>query len=182
MYKRSADRSLTDARFWLYSRAPISTRSSAPPPRPTGRAAATAHLRWHPLRGEWVAYAEPPAGPHVSAARRIQPAGADAPIRTHPTELPVGDYDVAVFENLFPTLSTDAHGAAASTIVDTRPRNGACEVVVFTQDPAQSLGSLPLVAHRAALRGLGRPVRRARRARRRAVRVSRSRTAASRSA
>jgi UDPglucose--hexose-1-phosphate uridylyltransferase len=48
-----------------------------------------------------------------------------------------------VFENLFPTFamsSTDRPEA----IVETKPACGVCEVVVFTQDPSQSLGGLPL--------------------------------------
>src|SRR5213079_2938613 len=68
-------------------------------------------------------------------------APSDDPKR--PSELPVGDYDVAVFDNLFPTFSADAT-AQPDEIVDTRPAKGACEVVVFTQDPSQSLGRLPL--------------------------------------
>jgi UDPglucose--hexose-1-phosphate uridylyltransferase len=57
--------------------------------------------------------------------------------------VPAGPWDVAVFENLFPTLSGQAHDPPAS-IVDTRAGHGACEVVVFTQDPASSLGRLPV--------------------------------------
>ena len=72
----------------------------------------------------------------------------------HPTEVPDGPWDVAVFENLFPTLTPLAHDP---------PRNdrrhpsgqGRCEVVVFTQDPTASLGALPLGAPRAAPGGLG---------------------------
>ena len=60
-----------------------------------------------------------------------------------PTEVPAGPWEVAVFENLFPTLSGQAHDPPAS-IVDTRPGRGACEVVVFTQDPTSSLGRLPV--------------------------------------
>ena len=53
----------------------------------------------------------------------------------HPTELPAGDYEVAVFENRFPTLTGRADEPAPPAIVPTRPGKGACEVVVFTQDP-----------------------------------------------
>src|SRR5947199_8112424 len=58
--------------------------------------------------------------------------------------LPPGHYDVAVFENRFPTLTEHAEEPAPPAIVATRPGKGACEVVVFTQDPASSLGALPL--------------------------------------
>lgn len=60
-----------------------------------------------------------------------------------PTELPQGRYDVAVFDNRFPSLTVNAQ-QPPDLIVDTLPANGACEVVVFTQDPNQSLGSLDL--------------------------------------
>jgi UDPglucose--hexose-1-phosphate uridylyltransferase len=60
-----------------------------------------------------------------------------------PTELPQGKYDIAVFDNRFPSMTPVAHDPPAE-IVNTLPANGACEVVVFTQDPEASLGSLEL--------------------------------------
>jgi UDPglucose--hexose-1-phosphate uridylyltransferase len=60
-----------------------------------------------------------------------------------PTELPQGQYDIAVFDNRFPSMALAAH-EPPSSIVETLPANGACEVVVFTQDPEASLGSLAL--------------------------------------
>jgi UDPglucose--hexose-1-phosphate uridylyltransferase len=104
--------------------------------------APTAHLRWHPLRGEWIAYAThrqhrtflPPAE-YNPLAPTADPAS--------PTELPAGEYDAAVFQNLFPTLTGRAHDPP-SPGVETLPAKGECEVVVFTRDPHASLGSLPL--------------------------------------
>ena len=100
------------------------------------------HLRWHPLRGEWIAYAS------HRQHRTFLPPPEWNPLAvttdpSAPTEVPAGPWDVAVFENLFPTLSGQAHDPPAS-IVDTRPGRGACEVVVFTQDPTSSLGRLPV--------------------------------------
>jgi UDPglucose--hexose-1-phosphate uridylyltransferase len=60
-----------------------------------------------------------------------------------PTELPQGNYDIAVFENRFPSLIPTATDAPAA-IVETLPANGACEVVVFTQNPQATLSGLPL--------------------------------------
>ena len=51
-------------------------------------------------------------------------------------------------------------------------RTGVCEVVVFTQDPASSLGRAPALASRAARRRLGRSLRGARRAAGGRVRLS----------
>ena len=128
-------------RLYLYGRRPIAAANGAPSPSLHG-SSPSSHLRWHPLRGEWVAYAShrqdrtflPPAS-YNPLAPTIDPAS--------PTEVPAGDWDVAVFENLFPTLTAGAHDPP-SCIVATRPGEGACEVVVFTQDPAMSLGRLPL--------------------------------------
>ena len=61
----------------------------------------------------------------------------------NPTELPQGDYDIAVFDNRFPSLSVKSH-SPPSSVVNTLPANGQCEVVVFTQDPFSSLAELPL--------------------------------------
>jgi UDPglucose--hexose-1-phosphate uridylyltransferase len=60
-----------------------------------------------------------------------------------PTELPVGQYDVAVFDNRFPSLIPSAKNPP-KTVVETLPANGICEVVVFAQNPQETLGSLPL--------------------------------------
>ena len=127
--------------LWLYAEQPIPDGIVAPGPVPPP-VAPNSHLRWHPLRGEWVAYAShrqhrtflPPPEWNPLAVT-TDPAA--------PTEVPAGAWDVAVFENLFPTLSGSAHDPP-DAIVDTRPGKGACEVVVFTQDPQSSLGRLPL--------------------------------------
>jgi UDPglucose--hexose-1-phosphate uridylyltransferase len=128
--------------LFLYGRAPIPEGIAAPSPAGAGATSPNPHLRYHPLRGEWVAYAG-----HRQDRTFLPPAEVN-PLRpstdpAHPTEVPAGAYDVAVFENLFPTLTGEAHDPPES-IVDTRPGKGACEVVVFTQDPSATLGSLPL--------------------------------------
>lgn len=126
----------------LYSRNPIPEGIEAPSPQPAGAPLPNPHLRWHPLRGEWVAYAShrqnrvflPPKEFNPLAVTRSQDA---------PTEVPDGDYDVAVFENLSPSLTRVA-GEPPASVVPTAPGYGACEVVVFTKDPETSLGKLPL--------------------------------------
>lgn len=125
----------------LYGRTPVTADGPAPSPS-AGPFTPNAHLRWHPLRGEWVAYAThrqhrtflPPAEYNPLAAT-VDPA--------RPTEVPGGNWDVAVFQNLFPTLTSGAHDPPRLD-VETRPALGECEVVVFTRDASASLGSLPL--------------------------------------
>jgi len=127
----------------LYSRRPIAATLRAPSPSPSHDAfAPNAHLRWHPLRGQWVVYATHRQHRTFLPPPEYNPLGPSlegAP----PTELPDGDYDAAVFDNLFPSLTRAAHDPPALA-VEARPARGACEVVVFTRDSRSSLGSLPL--------------------------------------
>ena len=125
----------------LYSRRPIVVAGVAPSPFPLPQEA-NPHLRWHPLRGEWVAYAAYRQGRTFLPPAEYNPL---APTRdpAHPTELPAGDYDIAVFDNRFPTLALSAHDPPDLTVA-TAPTSGQCEVVVFAQDAGASLGTLPV--------------------------------------
>jgi UDPglucose--hexose-1-phosphate uridylyltransferase len=125
----------------LYGRDPIPADLCAPAPL-DNRVPPNAHLRWHPLRGEWVAYASHRQNRTFLPPAEYNPLAPTSDPAT-PTELPAGRWDVAVFQNLFPTLTLDAHDPPHLS-VPTEPGTGVCEVVVFTQDPSTSLGRLPL--------------------------------------
>ncbi|HEV8480655.1 MAG TPA: galactose-1-phosphate uridylyltransferase [Candidatus Eisenbacteria bacterium] len=125
----------------LYGDEPFPEGMSAPqPPGPPVRA--HTQLRWHPFRGEWVAYAS-----HRQERTFLPPPGWDPLGPTEPggepTELPSGAWKIAVFENRFPSLAPEAP-APDPTIVETRPGTGVCEVVVYTPNAVGSLGELPL--------------------------------------
>jgi len=94
------------------------------------------------LRNEWVTYAA------YRQDRTFLPPPEYNPFAvTHSTEnlteVPEGDWDIAVFDNRFPALDLSAQGAPELS-VPSRPATGKCEVVVFTQDPSSSLSALPL--------------------------------------
>jgi UDPglucose--hexose-1-phosphate uridylyltransferase len=125
----------------LYSRRPIPEGLQAPSPDST-RTPPNPHLRWHPLRGEWIAYAGYRQNRTFLPPPQYNPL-APTTDPAHPTELPSGDYDVAVFENLFPTFAMST-ADPPQLAVNTKPAVGVCEVVVFTQDHSQSLGGLPI--------------------------------------
>jgi UDPglucose--hexose-1-phosphate uridylyltransferase len=127
--------------LWLYARQPIPDGLVAPSPN-AQPVSPNSHLRWHPLRGEWISYASHRQHRTFLPPPQWNPLAVTTDPEA-PTEVPAGPWDVAVFENLFPALSSQAHDPPAS-IVDTRPGRGACEVVVFTQDPTSSLGRLPV--------------------------------------
>jgi UDPglucose--hexose-1-phosphate uridylyltransferase len=103
---------------------------------------ANPHLRWHPLRGEWITYAAYRQGRTFLPPPEYNPLAVTID-PANPTEVPAGDWDVAVFDNRFPSLSLTAANPPAA-IVPTAPAIGKCEVVVFAQDPSGSLGALPL--------------------------------------
>jgi UDPglucose--hexose-1-phosphate uridylyltransferase len=125
----------------LYSRYPIADNIEAPSPS-NEPVQANPHLRWHPLRGEWVAYASHRQGRTFMPPPEYNPL-APTSNPQFPTELPQGRYDVAVFDNRFPSMTLAAHNPPGN-IVETLPANGACEVVVFTQNPNAALSSLEL--------------------------------------
>lgn len=139
MYKRRLTK--PDGRtLLLYGTAPV---DDAAAPSPGGAAQApNPHLRWHPLRGEWVAYAG-----HRQNRTFLPPAQYNplAPTNDprHPTEVPAGNWEIAVFDNLFPAFAATAHDPPTLDI-PTAPAKGRCEVVVFTQNPSATLGALPL--------------------------------------
>ena len=125
----------------LYAHQPLPDTLTAPSPSTTPHAP-NPHLRWHALRGEWVAYAGHRQHRTFLPPAEYNPLGPSTD-PAHPTEVPAGPWDVAVFDNLFPTLALSAHDPPELP-VPTAPGRGVCEVVVFTQNATASLGTLPL--------------------------------------
>lgn len=127
--------------LYLFSLEPISDSIVATCPQSDGNRP-TPHRRWHPLRQEWVIYAP------QRQNRTFLPPEDYSPLAVteradFPTEMPQGDYQVAVFENLYPAMTLN-NEQAPKLLVETRPSRGACEVVVFTKDPKTPLGKLPV--------------------------------------
>ncbi|MGW5687878.1 galactose-1-phosphate uridylyltransferase [Nonomuraea sp. NPDC003754] len=106
------------------------------PPRP-----AASELRYDPLTEEWVAMAG-----HRQTRTFLPPADECPLCPTRPgkpTEIPAADYDVAVFENRFPSFSTNLGTyTAPGGLSEVRPGVGRCEVVCFTSDHGSSFSAL----------------------------------------
>ncbi|WP_406313008.1 galactose-1-phosphate uridylyltransferase [Streptosporangium sp. NBC_01639] len=106
------------------------------PPRPPA-----SELRYDPLTEEWIAVAGHRQG------RTFLPPASECPLCPstpgHPTEIPSGAYDVAVFENRFPSFSfqTGEH-IEVGGLSEVRPGIGRCEVVCFTSDHDSSFSRL----------------------------------------
>lgn len=118
--------------------------------RPAEARPAGGQLRFDLLTGQWVAVAT-----HRQSRTHL-PVAAECPLCPsspgRPTEIPVADYEVVVFENRFPSLGP-ALGAvsldpsqdfaeAASESALTAPAYGRCEVVVFSSEHNGSFADL----------------------------------------
>ena len=96
--------------LWLYASQPIPDGLVAPSPN-AQPVSPNSHLRWHPLRGEWVTYAA------YRQNRTFLPPPEYNPLAptsdpAYPTELPGGNWEVAVFDNRFPALAAPFDGRA----------------------------------------------------------------------
>lgn len=100
------------------------------------------HMRWHPMRGEWVCYASHRQNRTFLPPKEFNPL-APTTSSDFPTELPAGKYDMAVFENLYASFDPRSTNAPSLNTA-TQPGKGACEVVVFSQNSEGSLGGLSL--------------------------------------
>ncbi|MEU3074336.1 galactose-1-phosphate uridylyltransferase [Streptomyces laurentii] len=123
---------LADGRELVYFDAHDDTVRDAADPRPLTPVTSASEIRHDPLLDEHVAIASHRQG------RTYHPPADSCPLcpstGDRHSEIPADAYDVAVFENRFPSLSGD---------------NGRCEVVCFTSDHTASFADL--TEERAAL-------------------------------
>jgi len=102
-------------------------------------------LRWNPLLGEWVATAT-----HRQDRTFLPPADYCPLCPTRPggfpTEVAERTYDIAVFENRFPSLKSDPPEPAieGTELYPVRPGRGVCEVVLYTPNHTSTLASEPV--------------------------------------
>lgn len=104
-------------------------------------------LRWHPLLGQWVVVAA------HRQERTYKPPAEFCPLcptrdPAHPTEIPDDDWDIAVFENRFPSFVADPPPpeVAGTALSPVAPAQGVCEVVVYSPDHRRTLAEQS-VAH-----------------------------------
>jgi len=117
-------------------------RGAYPDTRPLDPRPAPGESRFDPLLGEWVT---------VAGHRQVRPyhPGPDVcPLcpstATRHSEIPAPDYEVAVFENRFPSLSGPPEPEELIGPLPRRLRRGGgrCEVIAFTSDHDATFASL----------------------------------------
>ena len=104
--------------------------------------------RYDPTHGEWVTFATD------RQDRTYKPAAAACPLCPtrpgqmvaghEPTEIPREHFEIAVFDNRFPSLSPHPPAPAipGTDLVPVEPAYGHCEVVVFTDDHDATLADV----------------------------------------
>ena len=132
---------LADGRELIYYGASAAAASAFPDTRKLRPVDMASQVRYDPLLGEWIIIARHRQG------RTYQPSAGDCPLCPstpgHLSEIPAPGYDVAVFENRFPSLVHPPDGAkSVGGLLATRPAVGRCEVVCFTQNHASSFADL----------------------------------------
>jgi len=129
---------LADGRALTYHDRPGAPERTRVDQRPLDPVAATSELRRDELTGEWVIVAG-----HRQDRTFLPTQATGCPLCAsrpgNPTEVPEDDYEVAVFDNRFPSLTPDAVGDLSS---DRRPGFGRCEVVCFTSQHDLRLADL----------------------------------------
>ncbi|MFJ9950029.1 galactose-1-phosphate uridylyltransferase [Kitasatospora sp. NPDC091207] len=138
---------LADGRELIY----FDAGAAAPPHtavdrRPLDRSAPASEVRLDPATGAWVTIAA------HRQARTYHPPADECPLCPSRdgrlSEIPEADYQVAVFENRFPSLAGSplafpgGEAAEADPLHTARPGDGRCEVVCFTADHDVSFADL----------------------------------------
>ncbi|MDA9748816.1 galactose-1-phosphate uridylyltransferase [Pelagibacteraceae bacterium] len=98
------------------------------------------HMRWNPLRQEWVTY---------SASRKNRtsfPPSEYCPLcpgknLNFPTEIPFKDFEIAVFQNRWSSFISTAENINFDNIF-TKPSKGQCEVIVYSSQHNGSIAEI----------------------------------------
>ncbi|MCZ9309180.1 galactose-1-phosphate uridylyltransferase [Corynebacterium uberis] len=139
---------LSDGRELIYFDLPGAPERQTVDGRGLPRVDTDSDMRRDPLTGQWVIFAA-----HRQNRTFLPPANEDplAPTRPGmlPSEIPADDYQVAVFENRFPSLSTHMvipddyeFCVDGQELFPQRPAAARCEVVCFTPDAEASFATL----------------------------------------
>ena len=143
---------LADGRELLMFALPGHTPAPVPDRRPLPeRGDQQSQLRFDRQTGQWVIIAA------LRQDRTYKPPPEACPLCPGPSglisEIPAPDYDVAVFENRFPSLSGAADapfdlplrpGTSAGDLFQSAPGHGRCEVICFSSDHIGSFSGLEL--------------------------------------
>ncbi|WP_354642039.1 galactose-1-phosphate uridylyltransferase [Kitasatospora camelliae] len=140
---RKTTTKLADGRELIYYDRDEAAVRDAADQRPLEPSVSLSEVRRDPVTGDWVTIAA------HRQTRTYHPPADQCPLcpsrEGRPSEIPAADYEVAVFENRFPSLAVGAvghPGAADAPLHGRSPGLGRCEVVCFTADHDSSFADL----------------------------------------
>ncbi|MEO7127149.1 MAG: galactose-1-phosphate uridylyltransferase [Nakamurella sp.] len=132
---------LADGRELIYFDESPGQDRTAPDERDLPTVELHSEARFDALAREWVAIAG------HRQTRTYRPPADQCPLcpstTANASEIPSVDYDVAVFENRFPSFAGVGPHAEQTELFETHQANGRCEVVCFTSDHRATMSSLP---------------------------------------
>jgi UDPglucose--hexose-1-phosphate uridylyltransferase len=132
---------LADGRELIYFGESAQKAACYPDLRPLRPSDPHSQVRYDALLGEWVIVAGHRQDRTYLPSADHCPLDPSQPGRL--TEIPAPSYEVAVFENRFPSLIAGGRGARARDgLLSARPGDGRCEVVCFSPDHAASFADL----------------------------------------
>jgi UDPglucose--hexose-1-phosphate uridylyltransferase len=142
---KTASVTLADGRELIYFGESADWAAGYPDRREIGRVGVSSQVRHDPLLGEWVIIAGHRQDRTYLPPADLCPLDPSGPGRL--TEIPAPSYEVAVFENRFPSLVTASARPAHEEVtgdglLPNRPGDGRCEVVCFSPDHAASFADL----------------------------------------
>ncbi|MFI8084302.1 galactose-1-phosphate uridylyltransferase [Kitasatospora sp. NPDC086009] len=134
---------LADGRELIYFDSDVPAHRGTADLRPLEAPANRSEIRRDAVTGAWVTVAA------HRQARTYQPPADECPLCPSRdgrfSEIPDADYQVAVFENRFPSLAADSpapEGVAGDPLRTALAGTGRCEVVCFTSDHQSSFAAL----------------------------------------
>ncbi|WP_431680072.1 galactose-1-phosphate uridylyltransferase [Kitasatospora sp. KL5] len=133
---------LADGRELLYFDGDDAALRDSTDLRPLEPTASLSEIRRDPVTGDWVTVAAHRQG------RTYHPPADECPLCPSRdgrlSEIPAAEYQVAVFENRFPSLAADAARVTGRDhpLAGSGPGTGRCEVVCFTSDHELSFADL----------------------------------------
>lgn len=132
---------LSDGRSLIYFDDGPGADRSAVDVRGLSTTSSPSQLRFDPLQDEWVIVAS-----HRQDRTHLPPT-SECPLcpstSDHLTEIPAPGYDVVVFENRFPSLTSSPTVSSESGLLMTESSVGQCEVICFSSDHDTSYALLP---------------------------------------
>jgi UDPglucose--hexose-1-phosphate uridylyltransferase len=143
---KTASITLADGRELIYFGESADAAAAYPDRRQLPKVDASSQVRYDPLLGDWVIVAGHRQDRTFLPPADHCPLDPSAPGRL--TEIPAPSYEVAVFQNRFPSLVRRTAGTAGSDatagdgLLLTRQGNGRCEVVCFSQVHTASFADL----------------------------------------